>query len=263
MSEHHIEHNRGWWFPVFVVRLATAGRINYSQMALLGIINALCDPKRGCFASNGYLADVWGKSNNHVSAAINLFEDLGLLKIHRSGDRRVMWTQFDGNPEGSPPNEKSVDPLTKNHEGSNGKSVGDRNNGYEQEEKHSGRSARQDGGAPRTLLGDKAPFDKFILKSCHKLENFVRSQNRLEGRRHNPERWYDEMRLLLQDLKGDREHLVRVLSTYIEHEHDNYTPVANSARSFRMKFDNIERWAKKVDPEGAREPKIIEIIRER
>ena|SRR5437868_1691727 len=119
---------------------------------------------------------------------------------------------------------------------------------------------RVQGDRPSGLVPEDQLQDKFIIKSCHKLEDFVRSKHRLNTKRHNAERWYDEMRLLLQDIKGDRERLVRVMGTYIEEEHTNYTPIADSARSFRKKFISIERWANKVKPEDNRSQYREEVV---
>lgn len=99
------EQNRGWFFPVVVVRMYEKGHINAEEMMLLGKINALVDEKKGCWASNSYLSKWWGKTTQHVSRTIAKFEELGIIKsyikkIEKQGTRRTIWTCFQGDRGG-------------------------------------------------------------------------------------------------------------------------------------------------------------------
>jgi hypothetical protein len=137
------------------------------------------------------------------------------------------------------------------------KSAATNNKEEERRKKNTDRSALR---GASLLSEEQSPMDKFIQKSCNKLEDFVRTKHRFDPHHHNDKRWHEQMRLLLQDIDGDKDRLVRVLGTYIEEEHNDYTPIADSARSFRKKFLSIERWASKANPES-KEPQIIRVVR--
>jgi hypothetical protein len=268
MSEHHPAYNRGWFFPVAIVRLYEDGEINGEEFILLGIINSLCHYEKGCYATNRYLAERWGnKTATWVSKAISKLEGLRLLRVEEqslSKSRRI-WVTFMGDelypPERSNPSRKvqgsEVTPLQKSatHPCRKVQTEYSEKN----KEEHCDRS-RAHHDRPSGFVPEDELQDKFIVKSCHNLENFLRSKHRINPKHHNKERWYEQMRLLLQDIRGDRERLRRVLDTYIEEEHTDYTPVADSARSFRKKFISIERWANKVKPEDNRSQYREEVV---
>lgn len=87
-------------------------------------------------------------------------------------------------------------------------------------------------------------YPPFIKKATAKLEEFIRTSRRLNGRRFNRSHWYHQMNLLLQDIEGDKSRLRQVLEDYITKPHTKHTPQAESAEAFRKKFDRIEIWLK-------------------
>lgn len=100
--------------------------------------------------------------------------------------------------------------------------------------------------------------DPFVKTACHKLEDWLRATRRLNKSRFNPAKWYEDMRLLLKDLDGDKERLKRVLQIYTTEEHTKYTPKVESAQTFRHKFTRIEDWVNEQRP-ASDEPKITVI----
>lgn len=85
-------------------------------------------------------------------------------------------------------------------------------------------------------------FDKFVINASHKLENFLRQKYDLSKRPFNRKRWYDEIRLLLAQIKGDKARLKKAIMGYIKTPHTRYTPKVESAATFRSKFLRIEEW---------------------
>lgn len=97
------------------------------------------------------------------------------------------------------------------------------------------------------FFGKEEEYPPFIRKACGKLEDWLRLNRRITNKRINRQRWYEDMRLLLQDLKGDKGQLKRVLRIYITNPHDKYTPVVESPSAFRAKFVRIAIWANELE----------------
>lgn len=102
--------------------------------------------------------------------------------------------------------------------------------------------------------------DPFINKAISKLEDHIRQERKINGRRINRKLWYEEFRLLLQDIENDKPRLKFVLMTFIKNEHP-YRPVADCAASFRKKFLPIEDWAKRYAPPPPKDKIILEVTR--
>jgi len=110
------------------------------------------------------------------------------------------------------------------------------------------------------LNGDTSPF---IKHACDKLEDYVRRERKLD-KRFNRKTWYEDMRLLLQDIQGDKPRLKRVLQGYISISADKWKPDVECARSFRNKFLKIEKWLESQPESDYRAPQYAEeIVRER
>lgn len=105
--------------------------------------------------------------------------------------------------------------------------------------------------------------DPFIAKAITKLENHVRQERKMAGKRINRKLWYSQMRLLLQDIEGDRPRLKQVLMSYIKAPPDKFKPMADSASSFRSKFLQIENWVNKNAPPPPAERIQVEITSHR
>jgi len=83
-----------------IVLLLKEQVINENEFVLLGIINSLCR-KKGCWASNTYLAKQWGDRNaNWVSICLQRFKKLGLIKVEYKSStgftNRTIRTSFQG-----------------------------------------------------------------------------------------------------------------------------------------------------------------------
>lgn len=94
----------------------------------------------------------------------------------------------------------------------------------------------------------------FVEKACNKLEDFLRSTRKINTtKRIRKTRWNQDMRLLLQDLDGDKFRLKRVLKAYISQDHTQYTPRVFSPRDLRTKFLKVESWVDRMEPPKPRE----------
>jgi len=102
------------------------------------------------------------------------------------------------------------------------------------------------------LNGDTSPF---IKHACDKLEDYVRRERKLD-KRFNRKTWYEDMRLLLQDIQGDKLRLKRVLQGYISISADKWKPDVACARSFRDKFLKIEKWLESFEEDKEYGPTI-------
>lgn len=233
------EVSRGWYFPISLIRLFEEGVINASELMLLGKINSLCDPKKGCWATNKWLAKWWGKNAHWVSRTINRFSELGLIKIKvRDRNKRVIKVKFNGDQfsgrgghftdqRRSLKRSGVVSKVGGLHTYTN--NINEGNNSRESEFASS----------PSIFPGDVE--DPFLSKCSARLETFIRLSRKIHVRfkRHT---WISEFRQLLKALNGNKQRLKRVLSIYLKEPHDEFTPQAECARSFRLKFARIERW---------------------
>jgi len=237
MNEHHEEYNRGWYFPISLVRLYEAGTINAEEMMLLGKINSLCHPEKGCWASNQWLADWWGKTAHWVSRSIARFKDLELIVVKvskKKGNHRSMWPTFQPDQLCK---KKHIAIQEKAHSYVR-KSTGQLTYTNDNNKRaHCGGSTSSTTG----FLPTPTTQDPFLSKCVEKLETFIRKSRKisLNFKRH---KWYNEFRMLLQSIDDDQPRLKHVLMTYIKTPHDDHTPQADSAESFRNKFLRIEDW---------------------
>lgn len=235
MTEEHREFNRGWFFPIAIVRLWDRERINGEQMMLLGIINALQDPKKGgCWASDIYLAHRWHKSRGHVWRTLQLFENLGVITIREKDDLRIIRVTFAGDGMSPKGDKKRLQKETEHKKDSS-----DLENG---------------------LIFDNGESDGFVAKQAARLEEFIRKSRKLHTS-FSRQRWRKEFRKLLGDLDGDEDRLKWVLSMYLKHPHNKYTPRVTTATDFRHKFGKLEQWASEFEdppkPDWRKNPTII------
>lgn len=105
--------------------------------------------------------------------------------------------------------------------------------------------ATADPSSSNGFFEDENPASPFILKCVDKLDEYIKKVLKIKRRINRPS-WAKEMVLLLRDLEGNKSRLKRVVSIYTNEtiDHNEFTPVATDARSFRRKFSQIERWSK-------------------
>ena len=261
LSKQPKEHNRGWHFPPCIVRLWDEQKLNDGEFTFLGIINALQDPKMGgCWASNEYLARRWHRVGRSVQRLIQYFIELGLLKSKMvkssTGTLRILRVTFQGDDIAgmSEWEENNQGVGTRMSRGGRDTHVPEVRNKFLVTAKKEN-CGRKD---PATVFGENGGESPFIVTCANKLENFVRSSRQLDGRRHNPKDWFKHLRLLLQDLGGNKQRLKEVLQCYISKPHDKYTPMILSARALRDKWPQIERWAGHILPPKP-EIKVVEV----
>jgi len=111
------------------------------------------------------------------------------------------------------------------------------NDKNKEEEKH----ARQ-GQAPATEC------ERLITKCAKKLEEFLRSNHKLNGNYSSLPKWEKQIRWLLnRDLEGDSARLGRVARGYCTKSYE-FKPTVHSAYQFRDKFFQIENWLNRYEP---------------
>lgn len=118
-----------------------------------------------------------------------------------------------------------------------------------------GRDSRCSPPVPSTTPGlmifaEDGIVSPFIKNVVYRLETYVRKNFKLNKKRFNRKRWYNDIRLLLQDVEGDKGRIKRVLKTYLTQIHTKFTPQVDSAGAFRQKFTRIEKWCLEAEPEN-------------
>lgn len=111
------------------------------------------------------------------------------------------------------------------------------------------------------FFGNGDEEDPFISKAITKLENHIRQERKINGRRINRKKWYNELRLLLQDIEGDKRRLKTVLLQFINSQVTKFKPMVECAASFRSKFLKIESWVNQYAPPPPKDQIIVEIGR--
>jgi hypothetical protein len=250
MSDEPRDHNRGIYIPIGVWKLFEERVLNAEQIILLGKINTLQDPERGCWASNAWLAEWWGKSIRWVSKSISLFQKLGLVEytFSKKGERQIRVTFQPDTPRspGAPLEQKfqgpprtKVLPTTK-----------ERKKTISSESEFAG-----DG-----IFGLKGEFSQFIKRVAAKLEDYVRAIHKIDPKIQRAS-WCKEFSLLLDSIGGDKARLKAAMKGYISTPLEERKPQAWCARSFRKKFLQIESYLKersrKQPPSDYRAPDYI------
>lgn len=85
--EVHKAQFRGAWIPVEILDQFHSKTINATEMVLLVTIDSLVHPKRGCYASNEYLAGQVQTTPDHVQRMLRKLVGLGL--VFRTIDKNV------------------------------------------------------------------------------------------------------------------------------------------------------------------------------
>lgn len=93
-----------------------------------------------------------------------------------------------------------------------------------------------------------AGCELFIGEVAKRLEAFLHSNHRLNGRPTLAKSKKQISWLLFRDLDGDKKRLKHVVKGYLSNDHDKYTPRFDSVFEFRQKFFKIERWVDHYDP---------------
>lgn len=109
-----LDQFRGWFIPAPVVELYESGKLSEAELILLSKIDALQDKKRGgCWASNQYLAQWWGKRTvTWVSKTVSKFQAMGLVKVTQLPDQsRIVRTTLPLNYTSRPLEENFKLPL--------------------------------------------------------------------------------------------------------------------------------------------------------
>jgi DNA-binding Lrp family transcriptional regulator len=186
---------KGVWIPKSIY---LDERLSWTEKILLVEVDSL-DQNKGCFASNGYLANFLGVSEWTVSNSISKLKKLGYLKTQMlEGRKRIIKSlvkttrQSLGKPKGS---------VVKNPKHSNTVNKTDSNKGIDQKEllfeqfwlkynKKVGKTATK-----KKFL--KLPLEK-IQKCLSIIDEYVKSTPDVKYRKHpvtwlNQECWEDEI----------------------------------------------------------------------
>lgn len=208
---------------------------------LVGIINALQDPtKGGCWASNDYLAQRWGKSTKHVSVSISLFEELGIFTIKRRPNERLIKANFQGDditlnalPKGNDPHyQKVIDPLPK------GKTY--RKQVNKEQEIHTA-------GAVKGFFPDESnntPQSKNrVYQLCVEFDEFVlaRRWRHKDDARPNLGRWRTACEELIERLDDDFQRFQEVVRWYFTNYKDPYLRNHAAITSLCKNFFGLEK----------------------
>lgn len=228
MSERDV---KGIWIPI---EIWEDPQLTLFETALLAEIDSL-DKGEGCWKTDQELAKRMRCSLGHLSNKIASLRARKYLKtIKSSRHRRYLRTCFSRHRLRTSPkreirrdlSEKLGDKIIKDD-------LRENSGGYS-----GGSSSATDGFFSLAKIDDP-----FILNCVARLEKFIRKARKISPQ-FKRTKWIDEFRMLLQSMDGNKNRLNRALKTYTTEPHDEFTPHADSAESFRKKFMQIERWTK-------------------
>lgn len=267
--ESHIGRDRGWYFPEALVKVHEEGLINESEFVLLGKINSLCHPEKGCWATNRWLAEARGKTPHHISICISKFEKLGLVKIEiKDGHKRVIRVTFNG--------DEVLRNMHKgvciNAQGGVHKCTGDLSNTNDITKVDMWDAKRRPTtsfASPSFGLNGSSNL-KYREASRSLTEKFYwflsrnrlnigkadlpqgRSEQSKQKKRKTLSRWQKACNAMLDQLNGDIERFDRVLIWYIDgHWNDKYVTSCEAMTTFCQNFRKIEKQmfrAEDIDP---------------
>jgi hypothetical protein len=273
------ERSPGWYFPRAVTQLFELRQIDALDFLLLGRINALCLPKKGCWAGNEWLANWAGISERSISQRLAHLKSLGLIriKLKRQGEgrgtRRAIFTTFEVEENRYGPLARNGQWSTRDHRSATSSvdyallrkahnSVAPRRGG------HLGEFFNFDGDIVQCSKKDRAtPYHKEATELARQFHQYLVQYhfhlNRKDLPRGNkPEdimrrkstfkKWTSSASILLQQLDGDYEHVRQVLDWYFPHCRDTYVTHLRTMTEFCEKFFNLEKVMHKQ--EGVHKP---------
>lgn len=248
LEENPKEHTRGWWFPIELVRLFENRTINSAQLILLGKINSLQNSKRGCYASNRWLGDWWGKGGNWVSKNISQLEELGLVEVRLFGKPNRTHREIRVTYQLESLGRRKIQPIVvEKYKRGSQKSVSNyRSSSYNENESASQALPPTDG-------------EKFIRGAAKYLMDFFETARNMTPKSRDKKNWQKQVQwLLYKDLGGDKARLKHVIKAYTSQAHDKFTPRVFSPFEFRHKFAKIEAWTNKHQPPPPKEEYVVE-----
>jgi hypothetical protein len=215
---------KGIWIPA---ELWLRKDVTFMERCFLAEIDSL-DKGEGCYASDAYLGDLFQLTANRVAHIISSLRKRKLVRTISFNGRtrflRVYYSQHKAalSETNRAPMSKRTEPLQYSKADS--------------KETHAA--------ASRT--------ERAITFCAQRLEAFLRSQNKLNGKHTDLAKWKKQIGWLLRrDLGGDVSRLIRVARVYVERAHDRFTPKVHNAYQFRDKFSRIEDWVNRYEPPPA------------
>jgi len=224
---------KGIWIPIEVWE---DKNLTLFETALLAEIDSL-DCGEGCWKSDEALAVRMRCSLSHLSNSIYSLKKrkyLKTIKQDRKNHRRFLRTTFSRFRRQPPPTVESRSHLLRK--------VGHDLSTIDLENTSGGKCPSTNG-----FFEINGEYTPFITKCSHRLEDYIRSSRKISPR-FNRKKWYNEFRLLLQSLDGDKARIRRALKIFTTHPHDpeSHPPEVECAESFRKKFLKIESWIKRI-----------------
>jgi len=214
-------------------KLTANAKILYSE------ITALSNKEGYCWATNHYFAKLYKKNKMTISMWIQSLEDNGFIKceIKNNNMRRIyiigykkIYREVQKNMRGDI--EKSIGGYKKIYRGDIEKSIGLYNTKYNNK---TNTVARKPGDG---LISENKKKD-FSEKCAIRLENVVRSKRKIM-RKVNRKQWIAHFREFRNKSGMKKQRISKVLTWYIKHFGEEFTPIAYSAKTFCDKFLNIE-----------------------
>ena len=255
------EVSRGWYFPVCLTRLYEKRTLNAEEMMLLGKINSLCHYKKGCWATNTYLANWWGKKPNWVSITISKFSRMGLIVTSTrripTGTERVIRVTFQGDDLSNTTEKSQRGVLEKSQRGVLEKSHRVHDTSYHDKELVGGADAPH---ASFGLNGDRNPHKTPSMALCQQFHDFIISKHLQVGRkRPNLKVWNESCQGLVDSLDGDHQKVEEVMTWYFEHFKDPWLPTCQAMTTFCESYFKIEKAMfrdRKVNPRKPKERRV-------
>lgn len=250
------EYTRGWYFPIALIKLYEAGHVNDAELMLLGKINSLCHPEKGCWATNQYLAEWWERDSTWVSATITKFRKLGLVKLQiEDGNRRTIFVTF----QGDLPTEKTRSPHRENSVAPPRKLGGQQSNTNQYTNESTGV------GTPGAFLLHDEPEDKTPeARLCRRFLKRVVEKHRLHVGKKAPNmrQWKAAARQLLEQFNNDYERIKATIDWYGVHFRDEWVITCHAMTTFAANFIRIQKAMRRDqkergEPTGHYETKTI------
>lgn len=237
---------KGIWIPI---EIWEDTNLSVFETALLAEIDSL-DCGEGCYKSDEELAKRMRCSVSHLGNTLTSLRKRKYLRTIESGKhRRHLRTYFSRYRKKLKPDlrptEKSRSHLLRK--------VGDISSTMISEDT----LWRKGSATARGIFPLNGEVSPFIRKCSERLETYIRVSRKISPS-FRRQKWYDEFRLLLQQVDGDGGRIKRALKAFINLPNEKYKPQVECAESFRKKFLRIENWIKEYhqqngDPEPPEE----------
>lgn len=268
---------RGWYLPACLIHFFESRDVDALDLVLLGRINALTHPTKGCWASNEYFSEWLGIKQRTITHRIAHLVDLGVLhmEIRREGKsrgtKRRLFVEIQGDHliQQRPPaaNGQSKARLHRPQTASGDYALlhkaykpvapqrrGPRCGGFFELNGKKKETTHLPYKEQAVSLA-RGFYKKLVEHHLHlNRADLPKGMNpRAKSKRQSTfKKWIEAASALLQQVEGDIDHVDKVLEWYFSHRRNTYVADVRAMSTFCDKFFRLEKVMHQE--EGVREP---------